>query len=383
MMTDQPVGAILLDDESRYDRQERISWWDQRKLLQAKVLVVGAGALGNEIVKNLALVGVGNLTIVDLDIIEHANLARCVFFRHSDRGAYKADVLAARVSDMNPDVHASAQSRPVERLGVGFLLDFDLVICGLDNRETRAWINQACRKLGITWIDGAIEGLQGLVRCFPPTGACYECTLGGNDRQAMEHRRSCALLSPAEMESGKVPTNATTSSIVAGVEVQEAIKILVGQPSLLALENRAWVLSGETMLTYQVEYPEDEYCMAHDSYNDLYKKAVSITCLADIIAAAPFTPEAIDFEEDLISVLPCETCNGGARTNFRSGVPLGAGLCQQCETPLQMTSRTSIFADDPLTKVSWHTFNPALYDVVTLRAAEQRVHFRVVSRPQS
>jgi adenylyltransferase/sulfurtransferase len=82
MTTANHSGEVEIDltSESPYDRQERITWWNQKKLLASNVLVVGAGALGNEIVKNLVLVGVGNITIVDMDIIEHTNLARCVFF---------------------------------------------------------------------------------------------------------------------------------------------------------------------------------------------------------------------------------------------------------------------------------------------------------------
>ena len=74
----------------RFHRFRLISWWDQTKLAKAKVLVVGAGALGNEIVKNLALLGVGNIFIADLDKIENSNLSRSILYRESDNGSYKA-----------------------------------------------------------------------------------------------------------------------------------------------------------------------------------------------------------------------------------------------------------------------------------------------------
>src|SRR5436853_126669 len=77
-------------EEDRFHRFRLISWWDQAKLANAKVLVVGAGALGNEIVKNLALLGVGNLLIADLDKIENSNLSRSVLYRASDNGTHKA-----------------------------------------------------------------------------------------------------------------------------------------------------------------------------------------------------------------------------------------------------------------------------------------------------
>jgi adenylyltransferase/sulfurtransferase len=172
-------------EEGRYHRQELISWWDQSRLRAARVLVVGAGALGNEIVKNLSLLGVGSIEVVDMDRIEHSNLARCVLFTDDDCGRYKSEVVAQRATGLNPDVTATAHTSRVERLGLGYLRRFDLVIAGLDSREARLWVGSSCRKLGLTWVDGAIEGLRGLVRVFPPTGACYECTLGEADRKIL------------------------------------------------------------------------------------------------------------------------------------------------------------------------------------------------------
>ncbi|MDQ3441704.1 MAG: ThiF family adenylyltransferase, partial [Planctomycetota bacterium] len=97
---DEQTTQITPDDarpadeqqDGRFDRFKLIGWWDQRKLAAAKVLVVGAGALGNEIVKNLALLGIGNILIADKDRIEHSNLSRSVLYRAADAGMPKAVV---------------------------------------------------------------------------------------------------------------------------------------------------------------------------------------------------------------------------------------------------------------------------------------------------
>ena len=97
----KPLAVDL--DEDRYHRQSLITWWDQERLSDASVLVIGAGALGNELVKNLALVGVGTVVVVDLDQVENSNLSRGVLFREGDEGADKATVVAARAAELNPD----------------------------------------------------------------------------------------------------------------------------------------------------------------------------------------------------------------------------------------------------------------------------------------
>ena len=83
---------------------EFISWWEREKVQNARVLIVGAGALGNEVIKNLALMGIGHLFIVDFDSIEAANLSRSVLFRESDNRRSKAEIAAARAKQLNPDV---------------------------------------------------------------------------------------------------------------------------------------------------------------------------------------------------------------------------------------------------------------------------------------
>src|SRR5579885_420265 len=88
------TDSIHEANDDRFHRFRLISWWDQQKLRDAKVLVVGAGALGNEIVKNLALLGIGNILIADLDRVENSNLSRSVLFREADNGRPKAEVAA-------------------------------------------------------------------------------------------------------------------------------------------------------------------------------------------------------------------------------------------------------------------------------------------------
>ena len=91
------MGAFTVvrnSEDNPFDRQERIEWWSQQKLRDARVLVVGAGAIGNETLKNLALLGVGNILICDMDTISTSNLSRTVLFRKEDTGKKKAETAA-------------------------------------------------------------------------------------------------------------------------------------------------------------------------------------------------------------------------------------------------------------------------------------------------
>jgi len=208
--TDEPEP-----DEARFSRFGLISWWDQKKLSAARVLVIGAGALGNEIIKNLALLGVGNVFIADKDCIENSNLSRSVLYRESDAGKSKAEVAARAAKEIYPQINvAYFHGDVVHDLGAGVFRWADLVIGGLDNREARITINRHCFRVNRPWIDGAIEQIQGVARVFVPSGdgPCYECTMSERDWKVLQARRSCNLLTRREMEGGKTPTTPTISS---------------------------------------------------------------------------------------------------------------------------------------------------------------------------
>jgi molybdopterin/thiamine biosynthesis adenylyltransferase len=371
--------SISLED-GRYDRQELITWWDQSLLRRARVLVVGAGALGNEVMKNLALIGVGNLTVIDLDTVERSNLARCIFFRESDNGRHKAPVVAEAVRELNPDLHVTSIVGDVTAQGLGWLKSFDLVVGALDNREARVWVNQACRKLGLTWIDGAIEGLRGVVKVFPPDGACYECTLGEQDREILARRRSCTLLSSEELLTGKVPTTATSSSMVAGFQAQEVVRLLHDQDSPLA--NSGWMFIGESADSFLVSYTPDDDCLAHDRYLDInvIEYAPTLTA-ADLIAASGLDDvDAIDFELEILLSVSCAPCNYQAAVNSRIDTADAAfGRCPKCGDATILNAAVALAPGDPACSVPLAELGIPITDFVTVRSGERRVHYQLGS----
>ena len=182
--------------EDRFSRFRLIPWWDQKKLQSARVLVIGAGALGNEILKNLVLLGFERIVIVDLDKIEESNLSRSILYRSSDVGSYKAEAAARSVLALAPDVKVKPLvANVVQDCGLGIFAWSDVIIAGLDNREARLSINRYCWKTNTPWIDGATEVLQGVVRVFiPPDGACYECTMSAADWEVLNERRGCGAV---------------------------------------------------------------------------------------------------------------------------------------------------------------------------------------------
>ncbi len=259
--------------------------------------------------------------MADRDRIEHSNLSRSILFRESDCGRPKAQVAAERALEVYPSIKVQPfLGNIVHDLGVGIYRWADVILGGLDNREARVAINQASARAGKVWIDGAIERLDGVARVFDPaTGPCYECTMGVNDWKMLEARRSCALLSRGEMEQGKVPTTPTTASIVAGIQVQEAVKYLHG---LETISGQGFIFDGTFHQSYVVSYTRKADCPAHDvdqPVESLWQKVAS-TRVGDLLerARSDLGSEAIiELGRDLLRSLHCSTC-GEDETVFAS-----------------------------------------------------------------
>ena len=299
-------------EEDRYSRLRLIPWWDQERLKNATIMVVGAGAIGNELIKNLALLGIGRILIFDMDSIENTNLTRSVLYRAKDVGRYKAEVAAERAMEINPDVKAKAFiSNIIDDVGLGVFRRMNVVLGGLDNREARLAINQSCYKVDKPWIDGAIETLNGFARVFVPgKGACYECTMTETDWMLINKRKSCALLTHEQMAEGKIPTTPTSSSIIAGVQVQEMLKLLHSDRNLPTLAGKGYVFNGLTHDSYVVDYQEKPDCMSHDTYEKIIEKPWSVRTmtlkeLINSIRKEIGEKAVIDFDRDIATVAKC------------------------------------------------------------------------------
>ncbi len=323
------------EEDGRFSRFELIGWWDQERLGQARVLVIGAGAIGNELIKNLALLGIGNLLVADLDTIENSNLSRSVLYREADCGQLKAQVAADRARDIFPAMRTHFfNGNIVYDLGLGAYRWADVILGGLDNREARVAINQSVARAGKSWIDGAIERLDGVARVFDPTtGPCYECTMSDVDWKMLEARRSCALLTRDEMEQGKVPTTPTTSSVIAGIQAQEAVKQLHG---LETLAGRGFVFDGTWHNSYTVTYSRLDDCPAHEAFEpiDVLEDSVETTQVGDFLerVRSDLGPQAvIEVNNDLLESLTCLACNETQPMLASLGkVRESAGRCPTC-----------------------------------------------------
>jgi adenylyltransferase/sulfurtransferase len=314
---------------------EFISWWEREKVQQAKIMVVGAGALGNEVIKNLSLMGVGNLFIVDFDKIEAANLSRSVLFRETDNNRSKAEVAAARAKSVNPQVHVQYVNGDVTtQLGLGIFRRMDAVIGCLDNREARLAVNRFCYWMGKPWVDGAIQELLGLVRVFKPGhGACYECTLTEQALRDLSMRYSCPLLARQNILLGKVPTTPTIASIIGAMQSQEALKLIHDLPTE---PGKVTHFNGMTNEMHTTAYVPREDCESHWTYGDLTELPARAerTTLADLlrIARADLGADAlIELDQELVISLECPSCHTiDEILKPLSEVSFEAGHCPTC-----------------------------------------------------
>lgn len=328
-------------EEDRYARLRLIPWWDQDRLRNATVMVVGAGAIGNELIKNLALLGIGKILIFDMDRIENTNLTRSVLYRRKDVGRYKAEVAAERAMEINPDVKAKAfDLNIIDDVGLGVFRRMDVVLGGLDNREARLSINQSCYHVNKPWIDGAIEALNGFARVFiPGHGACYECTMTETDWMLINKRKSCALLTHEQMNEGKIPTTPTSSSIIAGIQVQEMLKLLHADRNLPTLAGKGYVFNGLTHDSYVVEYQEKPDCMSHDIYEDIVEThwSSSEITLGEVLAAIRGDlgeKAVIDLDRDIATRA---TCSCGKHKELMIPVHKLKGQMLTCDCGKQMS----------------------------------------------
>jgi len=222
----------------RYQRHSLIDWYDQKKLLRTHVVVVGAGAVGNEVLKNLALLGVGYIHIFDFDKIEEHNLTRCVLFRDSDINKLKADVAAEECQRIDPNITVKASRTDFwDGLTLKEVSESDAVICCVDNYEARIRLNQLCLMTKTDFYNTGIDSRYSTVEIYPfstsPECACYECTLPPSAYMTIQKRYSCGWLRKVAFEEKKIPTTAITSSIAGAIAVSMMLNRINEHPQAI------------------------------------------------------------------------------------------------------------------------------------------------------
>ncbi|HIZ33459.1 MAG TPA: ThiF family adenylyltransferase [Candidatus Bacteroides merdigallinarum] len=240
----------------------------------ARFMVVGCGALGNEVLKNLALMGARHLVAVDFDRVEVGNLNRSILFTRQDAETHrrKTEAVAERLVAMNPNLDLTTLDGDIAYdIGLGWLRRTDVVIGCVDSRWARYCINRLCMRAGIPWVDGGISQLEGTVRVFRPGINCYACNLGPEGMDELRQRMPCSGIIRQEEAEGHAPTTSLIASIIGAVQVQEALKLV--HPAELAngvftsLCGQMFYYEGRNLSTRTVAFQAyDEECPIHDKW---------------------------------------------------------------------------------------------------------------------
>ena len=231
----------------------------QRKLLNSRVLLIGAGGLGSPVALYLAAAGVGTLGIVDFDVVDLSNLQRQILHHGHDVGRLKVQSAVDTIGDLNPDVKVIPYPEALSSENVRRIFgDFDVVVNGCDNFPTRYLVNDACVFLGKPMVDGSIFKFEGQATVFLPGHGCYRC------------------LYPAPPPPGVVPSCAEAGvlgvvcGVIASIQGVETIKLLLGLGEPLV--GRLVFFDALAMEFRQVRYRRDLACPVcgdHPTITDL------------------------------------------------------------------------------------------------------------------
>ncbi len=190
----------------------------------------------------------------------------------------------------------------------------DMIFSCLDSRLARRSLNRMCEKVGKPWVDGAMENLQGEVNAYlPGTGPCYECKLTEAARMALAEAASCRGIALRNLSRGKVPTTSTMGSIIAALQVQEAVKMLHGDFQN-ALVGKRLVINCTINDFYIVEAERKQKCPGHFRYGEITEEgrfsagSTSASELLALFARDNGQEGAVDLGREVVIGLRCSSC---------------------------------------------------------------------------
>ncbi len=290
----------------RYLRQQGVEGFARERLANLRVTLVGAGAVGNEVLKNLVLMGVGEVDVHDFDRVEIHNLTRSIFLREGDVGTGKAAAVVARAAEVDPSVRLRAIEGDAWRtLRLGELATRDVVICAVDNLEARMRLSQLCLLAAVDLVNAGIDSRHAGVEVFPfasgPETACFECHLPESAYRRVAERYSCGWLRRALLADEAIATTAITASAAGALAVQAALRVggdARTQARRVLLDTR----SGSSTVATLERNPE---CAGCASFQPRPRR---IAAGADWRAAVPDGVDGLQLAEALIFDYGCAAC---------------------------------------------------------------------------
>jgi adenylyltransferase/sulfurtransferase len=216
-----PGPALTVDEVRRYSRHliiPDVAMAGQQRLMNAKVLCVGAGGLGSPALMYLAAAGIGTLGIVEFDTVDESNLQRQIIHGQSDIGKSKAQSAKAKIAEINPYVNVVTHEVRLDNSNVMEIFSqYDIIVDGTDNFATRYLVNDACVLLKMPYVWGSIYRFDGQASVFwAEYGPCYRC------------------LYPEPPPPGMVPSCAeggvlgVLCATIGSIQTTEAIKVITG-----------------------------------------------------------------------------------------------------------------------------------------------------------
>jgi adenylyltransferase/sulfurtransferase len=215
------VDSLLTPEQrQRYSRHLVLPQWGeegQRRLMEAKVLVVGAGGLGSPVLLYLAGAGVGTLGIVEFDVVDVSNLPRQILHHMHDIGRSKAASAAQAIADNNPDVKTLVhETRLTRENALEIVAGYDIIVSAVDSLAVRYLINDACVLLSKPMVEASVLAYEGQCTVFLPGKGCYRCLYPTPPPPG---------LMPGPVEAGVL---SILPAVMGPIEAMETIKLILG-----------------------------------------------------------------------------------------------------------------------------------------------------------
>jgi len=331
--------------EDRYARQRLIPGWDQAALATTTAVVVGVGALGNEVAKNLALAGVGRLILCDPDTVAETNLSRTVLFGPSDVGRPKVTVAAERLHELAPGIRVETRRADLAAgVGLGELADAGVVLGCLDSRRARLRLLGRAALVDAALVDGGTYAWGGEIRVRRAAAdSCYGCSLSRGQRAESDVPRGCADTGSA----GAAPASVLATSLVAAWMTLSASRLLMARNgSATPPPYRLLRVDGLSGTTAPVSVFRDPECPYHHPLDGEIRSLPlgAEGTVAELLALLPDGDDPWVWEGFAVSG-PCRGC-GLSYDPPTSGH--GVAVCSRCGTANRVR-RSDRARDAPLT----------------------------------